>query len=451
MAQVRNLDNLLFSLLTPLIFEEYEYLRPVRLVDESRKEHFLNGTSDDPDLSYERILDLDFSALRKTVDALRNELSSGGYHPAVIEAYEEAVGEAEQKIGLLEAALAGDDEQFMVATEALYGTPDPALFVYSLSGVGHLFDEARAKTDDSRLVRELEALSPLVSFTSATEIESIHPPRVEVASDTQGEALSAADIRDLCLRALEKYDIDTWRVEIDPPKCRVSFNVNQMTKTVHIPHDRDMVNRKSSMTPLRVEALIAHEVGTHVVRRERGEQSGFGLLSLGMAGYLRGEEGIATYREQCLIGTSDYSGEIGYISVGLALGLDGTPRTFRELFDLLKSYFVARTICGDSFDPSDVDVLLERAISYAWSRSLRTCRGTTGMTPGIAFTRDIVYREGNIRIWDLVRIDPSWTQYFSLGKFDPTNAQHVRMLSELEILKLPESASLIEKYFPMRD
>ena len=59
--------------------------------------------------------------------------------------------------------------------------------------------------------------------------------------------------------------------------------------------------------------LIVHEIGTHVVRRENGKRSKLRLLGIGLDNYERGEEGIATMREQVLNGNSESTDSCSFL------------------------------------------------------------------------------------------------------------------------------------------
>ena len=74
-----------------------------------------------------------------------------------------------------------------------------------------------------------------------------------------------------------------------------------------------------------------------------------------------------------------------------------------------------------------------KADTLAYNRSVRVFRGTDGKTPGVCFTKDMIYREGNIDIWNLVGEDPDAAMQFSVGKYDPSNPEHLALLSRLGI------------------
>ena len=286
-------------------------------------------------------------------------------------------------------------------------------------------------------VREaLTVLRPGVRQGAAAMCSYESIPLPTVKHYPASEPLSAAAVQEQCERALASAGVEGWCVVVDTPGSRVSFNTNHALKTIFVPSDTDLRLRTFPLTRERVDAIIAHEIGTHVVRRVRGEASPLALLGVGLAGYLRGEEGVATYAEQVRDGTRHFAGGLGYLAIGWARGLDGTPRTFRGLHTMLVAYFLVAALehaihYGEAVD---VERCREHAEHRAWARCVRTFRGTSGTTPGACFTKDIVYREGNMAIWELATRDPAWVSHFFLGKYDPTKEEHVALLSELGMI-----------------
>ena len=427
-------DSTLINDLVPLAVQDYEYLRYSN--DRSVKDAFLSGDVREPNLYYTDIdplaieeRSMDVRVLESVVEAYSDELVRRAHLPKL--------REIREKYELLRAVQAGDDVAVLDASIRLYGRPREDLFRYALR---HLRTRLVA-------VRSLYATHPVVGELIArleqhasTDVDEVFPwdsiafpaPRRYV-SDT---SLSATEIQRMFTAAFLRYGVDGWQAIVDAPGERTTFNTNHDLCTVFIPSDADIAMRKYALTPERVEALIAHEIGTHVTRRARGEHSPLSLLGVGLAEYLRGEEGIATYVEQQVDGTRHFAGGLGYLCVGWAIGIDGTPRTFRGLYDVLYPYLVVSALehALQYQDAVDVDKVLARSARQAWARCVRVFRGTSGTTPGACFTKDIVYLEGNIAIWQLVSQDPTWVDRFSLGKYDPANEEHVSLLRDLGML-----------------
>jgi hypothetical protein len=229
------------------------------------------------------------------------------------------------------------------------------------------------------------------------------------------------------LRAkLAELGLSDWKVKITP-KPIGGFRVYVNKKLIRVPHSSVLRSRKNNRTLTRsvMEGIFAHEILTHVVRYANGISSPLMLLAYGLAQYLPGEEGIATYREQRCNGATDYSGGTMYFAIGLAYGLDrgGVHRTFSEVFAILCDYFTLRNHGG---------------VRATRSKAFATCCRIFVMSPHadmpMILTRDSAYREGNIAIIDLLARNPSAEQAFDIGKYDPTNTGHTEALKALGIL-----------------
>jgi len=154
------------------------------------------------------------------------------------------------------------------------------------------------------------------------------------------------------------------------------------------------------------------------------------LLGLGLDRYLRGDEGIATLREQSLEDKiEDFSGLGGHLAIGLAIGLDGQPRDFRSVYKIMESYFLFNNLK----EGKTLAEAKEEAQKTAWDRCIRTFRGSDCKTPGICFLQDIVYREGNIAVWQVIKDNPAEMLRFNIGKYDPSNYRHIWILEQLGI------------------
>ncbi len=430
----RRLDEGLCNDLYLFTMQDYESLRYSN--DRAVKDAFISGDLEEPGLRYgdvdmvgieDRLEDLE--SLQQVVHALGNDL--------VVRAYQPKILELRHKYALLDAAGKGDDTGVRTASIALYGAPRPEFYAYAIRDLRARLDRVEAGYPGvDRVAEAVELLRPhaLDGEMPRFDFDAISLPGIREYETSV--TLRAQDIRVACEEAFRTYGLTEWKAVIDAPGERITFNTDQTLRTVFIPSDEDIALRKYPLTRERVRALVAHEIATHALRRENGAQSPLGLLGVGLAGYLRAEEGIATYREQLEGGARHFAGTFGYLAVSWAYGLDGTPRSFRQLFTLLVPYlFVSYLEHALSYDePVDLVELERRVVRNAWARCVRVYRGTTGATPGCCFTKDIVYLEGNIAIWQLVTKGPSWERHFDLGKYDPTNEEHVAILRDLGML-----------------
>ncbi len=337
---------------------------------------------------------------------------------------------------MLKAAASGDMRKFSRYSEFVYGKPNPQIFAYTVDRVR----KAGEKYMDSDNVDLKEAVQDLLTNLPVIDAPSDIPelPTLEMIEQVRdatraelGELLNipygegqlhSNEIKQAFEDALTKVRSQGWKVVIDPNKTDIS--TNQGEKSVHIPEKRQL-------TMERLQGLILHEIGTHVARRENGSRAKLQLLSFGLDRYEEGEEGIATMRQETSTEQviNDFSGFDGYFAIGLAKGVDGQPRNFAEVYDILKNYYVVQELAaGQSKDKAE-----EKAKQKAWNRSVRTFRGSDSATKGACFTKDIIYRQGSIGVWEVVRNNPQEMKRFNIGKYDPANPRHIWVLTELGI------------------
>lgn len=426
-----SLDSHLMTKLTPYLVTDYEKLHYTKV--RGLKNSFLSGQIENVELTYSEPLLLNYEEAFHNLENIRNEVLQA--ETVVCRAYLPKLQELEHRYLLLEATSRQDDRKVLEQSEVIYGLPKLHYYKYALRGLDSLLSNVKElKVVDSRVERALSILSPLRVENTPSSWDSIVLPTP--VSSLDNHILRTVEIKEMCEAALTEYGITGWRVIVDGPGERITFNVNQEDKILFIPNDEDISLRKYPLTGIRMKALIAHEIGTHIVRRQNGDSSPLALLGSGLAGYLNGEEGIATYREQLVKGASQFSGTMGYLAVSWAVGLDGKPRSFRDLFEIMLPYLFLSVIeqTAKSKLPLDLDTIEENAKRNAWARCIRTFRGVTGKNPGYCLTRDIIYLEGNIAIWQLLEAEPASELNFSLGKYDPTNKEHVGILQELGLI-----------------
>lgn len=384
--------------------------------------------------------------------ALKNDIKQREENPTIQQAYLWKINEKIAETRMLRAAKDGDDERFARYSRFVFGAPNKTVFDYTLFELSKKVE--RALHADNPLIREI-ALKLQKELFEGRELQHtekfsfngdsrqldfepgpgnpIQFPRelVRKSVDTSLEPeLSAKEIVaafDTALR--EEYQLPDWKVVLS--ETATAINVSQASKMITVPENRRL--KKTALV-----GLIRHEVGVHATRRNNGERSQFKLLGLGLDRY-GDDEGVSTYEEQKVTGADDFAGFNGYLAISLAMGVDGKKRNFREVYALLEDYLIMN---GDK--PKD-------AQKTAWGVAFRTFRGTTGKTPGACFTKDLLYRKGNVAVWDIVknavgnnkapldgkggevRALPAIERRFILGKFDPGNPRHIAILDQLRI------------------
>ncbi len=162
-----------------------------------------------------------------------------------------------------------------------------------------------------------------------------------------------------------------------------------------------LVGSLATLPKSRVEAMLAHEVGTHVLTYYNGRSQPFRLLALGLAGYDELQEGLAVLAE--------------YLTGGL------TSHRLR----LLGARVLAAQACAEGAGFVEVYRLLTRDFAFGEDLAfLLTCR----VFRGGGLTKDSAYLRGVLRLLDYLKgggeLEPLY-----LGKI---GVQHIPLIRELE-------------------
>lgn len=247
-----------------------------------------------------------------------------------------------------------------------------------------------------------------------------------------GETLSIGGLAEVFKKA-HQVRCTGWGVRIQPGKKSVDTRQSECNTVIG--------DKRKQPTSAEARALLIHENGVHVERRRQGDASGDVLLGgTGLAGYLDAEEGLAKILEQAISGKASDSGVQYYIALGLARGLDGTPRDFRDVYEL--EY--RRRIIKEYEDRGVVDEKRPQKLKeLAYNTCVRIFRGTPCDIPGMVYTKDQAYFMGNQKMLDLVfnivdLPDDQRNEAFSMlftAKYDPTNTLHVRLVNNARELR----------------
>ncbi len=383
---------------------------------------------------YRLLTDTRLSEKRTNLERLGSELiPEARLEPVVAQLYQDKITEKLQLLALVEAAAMAQTsgpagrkaaDKFNILTATIFGVPSAAVFNQLLMTIRDSFAQLPESIQSTGAFVRFWTIcaSPSSSSTTISAfISDITPvPVAEVG------IVDANVVVEFLVTRMAHIGLVDWRVEITN-KPIGSFRVYASKKLIRVPQSSVLRSRKNNrrLTPGVMEGIFAHEVLTHVVRAVNGETSKLQLLSQGLAGYLPGEEGIATYREQLCNGATDYAGGTMYLAIGLAFGLDrqGAKRTFAEVYELMTDYFIVRN-----------NGLVNASKSKAFATCCRIfiCSSQTDIP--LVLTRDIAYRDGNIAICQLLRDTPEAAASFDVGKYNPTNLAHVQALTTLGIL-----------------
>lgn len=435
----------------PLLY----YLTPEPESLRLERTQFLSNSIVNPRFTYTRLATLSVGTRRAQLETVgelisrRSDLTS-----SVKTLYRRIINQERHKLSLLEALQTMLEDQvnesaqvsFREATTTLYGEPGCSLFLHAVEVLGLQIAKASPECGyEADFYRALDRLKELV--TSYGELASRCPLKLRSRPEVRvGEGQLVTDEAELWgyfNNALHKLSLRGWRLAINQTNTRTTFAVSLKDRTLKCPSFRNLQkrSRKRAMTTNMIDGLIAHELGTHALRYEHGLQSPLNLLATGLDQYEQGAEGLASYREQQCTGTSDYAGLTYYLAAGLGTGVGSRGKDFRAVFSIMTDYYLVT-------EPTTLD----RARDLAWEITLRVFRGTPGNVAGLVFTKDVIYREGNALAWEFFPAAPELSEdVYNIGKYDPTNREHARILAELDLIP----HSLVSKHerlcLPRRD
>jgi uncharacterized protein (TIGR02421 family) len=173
--------------------------------------------------------------------------------------------------------------------------------------------------------------------------------------------------------------------------------------------DQLLIGGRTRISPKRVDALLQHEVGTHLVTRYNGHHQPFRQLEVGLAGYDGLQEGLAVLAEYLVGGLSRFRMRIlaaRVVGAHMMLGGASFIDTFRAL-----------------------DRNFEFSQRTAYTIAMRLYRGG-------GLTKDAVYLRGLLQILRYLREGGEFEPLL-VGKVASAHLPFITELSMREIIKPP--------------
>ena len=259
----------------------------------------------------------------------------------------------------------------------------------------------------------LDRLSPILECFPKTDESVLYTPEeavpyMQAALDLSG--LGAAG----------------WKVEIDPKATVPNTNISK--KRIFLPP-------KGMRNSAQIQRLHAHEAEDHARTAQNGIDSGIELLAKGTADCGDVEEGLGILLECLLSGSFDAPGynraRNRYITAGLALGTDGSPRDARQTYELMWRLSAVRNANNGEIS----DTAVQSAKSATMSHIENAYRGTDLVQRGVIYTKLKTYYEGlikNVRYFkENINTLPEAFDAALLGRYDHTNPEEVAMVKSL--------------------
>lgn len=236
-------------------------------------------------------------------------------------------------------------------------------------------------------------------LTLAQEILSTVQPSPPLEADAGIDAVMAAVEEDIAWYCERSSDF-TIKIEVD----------NDLNSMMMVSHDTFYVDGGIQVPQARVQPLIQHEIGTHVLTRHNGRKQALKQLEVGLAHYDPLQEGLgvlAEYLAGYLPGERLRMLAARVVAVDMAINGDDVP----AIFDLLH--------CDHGF-PTD----------EAFDIAIRALRGG-------GLTKDAVYLSGLRDLVEYLHDDGDFHTLF-VGKFALSHRRVLDQLREEGWMSAPE-------------
>ncbi len=176
-----------------------------------------------------------------------------------------------------------------------------------------------------------------------------------------------------------------------------------------------LIGRDAKFSEKRVEAVLNHEIGTHILTHHNGAAQPFTSLQVGFAGYQALQEGLAVIAE--------------YLSGGLS------PNRLRQL--AARVLAVHSVIHGATF----LDTFHQLYSHYSFDAYAAFMTTMRAHRSG-GFTKDIVYLQGVMEVLDLLA-EGHQLEDLLVGKFA---VSHVGIIEELRWREILRPCSILPPY-----
>ena len=437
----------LYSQLTDLSPKIVTMFTPSNRSEE--EEGFLSGEVRDPQFYYEKLNSADFDEAAEKIQEIGNKILN---HPSLPPShrgiYEEFIADYSKKTTLLNYAQqynnAKSEEEKKAAAEKYrylniesYGEPDEDTYRSLLGGKLNAIHSKKLTGNADELRKELFGM---VNFKTGMDIPERFRPSDEtvewmhsVAESLYGGMLSHIpneqeefypyELQKIFTDIIEKeFNNDLkgyagaaegWTVSVEKT---TSVNVKSSEKRIAIPDNGIMRSRK------KVENLVVHEIGIHMLRSIAGGETDMLPLRSGLSDYYDTEEGLGAVMEQALSGKFTERGVDHYITAGLA---HFDNKDFREAFEIKWRLSLLGSVDDDGGVSGEQ---IAKAKKAAFTQTLHSFRGANDLP----LFKDLSYYNGSVEVWkylESIKGDDLLLSLLLAGKVN-TSADHRRVILE---------------------
>lgn len=266
----------------------------------------------------------------------------------------------------------------------------------------------RSRGDATRFTQQSRALYGAPTSALIHDAQTMLLRRIACdLPPSKKELLTATDVQKIFSQALDRYSLHEWQATVRP-KLVADCTVGGQ----HI-----YIREAARFTETHVDALIAHEIETHILTAENGSHQPYAIFRNGCAHYLDTQEGLAIYNQNRI-----YS-------------------PFHE-----KRYNPPRNLLGLAFGLehsfADTRRYMEEELGYGAEKALNQAisikRGLGDTSHPGGFTKSLVYFRGLRAVEQFVQNGGDLTRLY-VGKIAMEDLALVEKVPELQKpLLLPE-------------
>jgi len=215
--------------------------------------------------------------------------------------------------------------------------------------------------------------------------------------------------------AIEAKSLIDYYKNIDN-SLKSSVQVRDDVTGILVSHGHFLIGKDAHVSETRLNATLAHEIGTHVLTYHNGKHQPFNQLYSGMAGYEELQEGLAVFAEY-MSGGLDHARLL--VLAGRVLAVDSAIKgaDFIETFRYLSK-----------------DLGFQDYTAYIIT--MRVYRGG-------GYTKDMIYLRGLLKLLKLIAKMDEFSILFA-GKIA---FEHITLMEELNWRNITKPPALLPRYF----
>ena len=255
-------------------FQPYTYFDDISHDREKQKKLFINGEIEYPQLEYPRINPNELDYREQELIKLKEDILKEESDATMRQMYRWKINEKVAEIRMMRATLNGNDKNFDRYSSFVYGTPEKNIHNYTMWKVEQKMHDIISSADDST-TQQIEAAQRVAYLTKSSSPSTVapHEKTDPIHFISSQERYTAEDIKKAFENALSSKKIEGWDVLLDPHIKAIS--ASQDDKKIKIPATQ-------TVSGLKIQGLIEHEIFTHAQRRSAGDRTKIHLLGLGL-------------------------------------------------------------------------------------------------------------------------------------------------------------------------